>query len=182
MKRIAALLTCGLLVLMIVGRADAVDFPTFSLPVFPGATNQKTHLDKPVKGAKAATYRIKTVFPARGLTDFYKKEMMDRGFKAFHDSFVTQKEFEWITFNSSTGDWKPAKLPPARYTAKWSNEKEDQLVWVVIEFNPDQIGQRRGNASVSVHVSRYSTYLKEVDGIKNSTHYYKEAAPAKSRR
>lgn len=181
MKRIAAFLACGLLVLMIVGRANAVDFPNFPLPIYPGATNQKTHLDKPAIGVKAATYRITTVFPARGLTDFYNKEMRDRGFKKFHDSLVTLKEFEWITFNASSGNWEPTKLPPARYTAKWSTEKEDQLVWVVIDFRPSQKGQQIGTASVSVHVSRYSTYLKEIDAIKKST-YNKEDAPAKNRR
>jgi hypothetical protein len=181
MKRIAPFLVCGLFILIIVGRADAVDFPNFYLPVYPGATNQKTHLDKPAKGVKAATYRITTVFPARGLTDFYNKEMKDRGFKKFHDSLVTLKEFEWITFNSSSGDWEPAEQPPARYTAKWSNEKEDQLVWVVIDFKPSQKRQQSGTASVSVHVSSYSAYLKEIEAIKKSTHN-KEDAPAKNRR
>lgn len=170
MKKIAAFLACGLCVLMIIGRADAVDFPSFSLPIYPSATNQKTHIDKPAKGVKAATYRITSAFPARGLTDYYTKEMRDRGFKKFHDSLVTQKEFEWITFNSSSGEWESAKQPPARYTAKWSNEKEDQLLWVVIEFKPGQKGQQSGTASVSVHVTRYSAYLKEMEEIKKSTH------------
>jgi hypothetical protein len=181
MKRIAAFLACGLFILTILGRADAVDFPNFSLPIYPGATNQKTHLDKPAKGVKAATYRITTVFPARGLTDFYNKEMTDRGLKKFHDPLVTLKDFEWITFNPTSGYWEPAKQPPARYAAKWSNEKEDQLVWVVIDFKPSQKGQQNGTASVSVHVSRYSSYLKEIDSIKKNTHN-KEDAPAKNRR
>lgn len=170
MKRIAAFLACGLLVLIIAGRADAIDFPNFILPIYSDATNQKIHLDKPAKGVKAATYQIHTVFPARNLTDFYNKEMRDRGFKKFHDSLVTQKEFEWITFNSSSGDWELTKQPPARYTAKWSNEQEDQLVWVVVDFKSIQKRQQSGTASVSVHVSRYSAYLKEIEKIKKSMH------------
>lgn len=180
MKRIAAFLACGLIVLMIIGRADAVDFPNFSLPIFPGATNQKTHLDKPTKGVKAATYWITTVFPARGLTEFYNKEMEKRGFQKSHDPIDALKQFEWNTFNSRTGDWEPTRRPPARYTAKWSNEKDDQFVWVVADFKPSQKEQQSGTASVSIHVARYSTYLKELEEIKKSTHNQKNTPDQKA--
>lgn len=170
MKRIAAFLASGLLVLMIIGHADAIDFPNFSLPIYPGATNQKTHLDKPAKGVKAATYRIATGFPARDLIEFYSKELKKRGFKKYHDPLEALTQFEWNTFNSRTGNWEPTRLPPARYTAKWTNEKEDQLVWVVIDFKPIQKEQQSGTASVSIHVARYSAYLKEREAIKKSEH------------
>ncbi|RII25317.1 MAG: hypothetical protein CXR31_14055 [Geobacter sp.] len=180
MKRIAAFLACGLLVLTIIGHADAVDFPDFSLPIYPGATNQKTHLDKPAKGVKAATYRIATVFPARDLIEFYNKEMKKRGFKKYHDPLDSLTQFEWNTFNSRTGNWEPTRLPPARYTAKWSNEKEDQFVWVLIDFKPNQKELQSGTASVSIHVARYSEYLKELDAIKKSEHNKADVPDQKS--
>ena len=161
---------------MVAGHANGVDFPNFSLPVYPGATNQKTHLDKPAKGVNAATYRVSTVFPARNLTEFYNKEMAKRGFRKYHDPLDVLTQFQWNTFNSRTGDWEPTRQPPARYTAKWSNEKDDQLVWVVVDFKSGPKEQQKGTASVSVHVARYSAYLKELDVIKKSVHN-KEDAP-----
>ncbi len=170
MKKITAYLACALLVFMVTVRANGVDFPNFSLPIFPGATNQKTHLDKPAKGVKSATYRVSTVFPARDLTEFYNKEMTKRGFRKYHDPLDALTEFQWNTFNSRTGGWEATRQLPARYTAKWSNEKNDQLVWVVVDFKPSQKEKQNGTASVSVHVARYSAYLKELDEIKKSTH------------
>lgn len=168
MKRIAALLACGLLVLLTVGHAAAVDFPNFSLPVYPGATNLKVHQDKPAKGAKAATYRVPTFFPARDLTNFLNKEMTKRGFQKFSDPIDSLRQFSWNINNPSTGKWEIAQNPPARYVAKWSNEKEDQLLWVVIDFKPNQ--KETKTAYVSVQVARLSAYLKELDMIKKMTH------------
>ena len=181
MKKITAYLACVLFVFTITGRANGVDFPNFSLPIYPDAANQKTHLDKPAKGVKAATYRVSTVFPARDLTEFYNKEMTKSGFRKYHDPLDALTQFRWNSFNSRTGDWEPTQQPPARYTAKWSNEKEDQFVWLVIDFKPSQKKPQNGNASVSIQVARFSEYLKELDKIKKNTHN-KEYAPAKIRR
>ncbi|WP_136525411.1 hypothetical protein [Geomonas ferrireducens] len=157
--------------------ADAVDFPNFSLPIYPGATNLKIHQDKPAKGAKATTYRVSTAFPAADLTEFFNKEMTKRGFGKFYDPIECLNQFAWNTNNPRTGKWEIAKKPPARYVAMWSNRKEDQLLWVAIDFKPNQ--KETWTAHVSVQVARLSAYLKEVDMIRKMTHNQADAPALK---
>jgi hypothetical protein len=124
--------------------------------------NLKTHLNQPAKGTNAITYEISTIFPPRHVTEFYNREMENRGFKKYHDSLLALKEFQWNTFNPSTGEWEITEHPPARYSAKWVNEKEDKFVWLVIDFKPGaKDNERNGTAYISVHVARFSAYKRE---------------------
>lgn len=159
--------------------ADGADFPNFSLPVYPAAINQKTHLDKPAKGAKASTYQVSATFPVRSLTDFFNNEMMNRGFTPYHDPLLALKEFSWNSFNSRTGDWDITSSPPARYSAKWRNEKEDQFVWLTIDFKETKGSKQDGTAFVSVHVARYSSYAADRNEIMKSKHNQKNTPDQK---
>ncbi|MDD2468369.1 MAG: hypothetical protein PHI97_30685 [Desulfobulbus sp.] len=173
MKKCAVQLICTLIFCVATCSAEGADFPDFPLPMYPAATNQKTHLDKPAKGVKAVTYQVATVFPARSLTDFFNKEMIDRGFKPYNDSLLALKEFKWNNFNPRTGNWDVTSSPPARYSAKWRNEKADQLVWLSIDFKEAKGSKRDGIAFVSVHVGRYSAYAADRNEIMKIEHNQK---------
>lgn len=160
----------GLMFCIAICSADGADFPNFSLPVYPDAINQKTHFDNPAKGTKAATYQVSAVFPARSLTDFFNKEMINRGFTPYNNPLLALKEFKWNTFNPRTGDWEVTSSPPARYSAKWSNEKEDQFVWLSIDFKDTDGGNKVGTAFVRIHVARYSACLADMEEIKKIKH------------
>lgn len=170
MKKTKLILICGLLFLVVSCLPDGADFPNFSLPVYPDAINQKTHFNNPAKGTKAATYQVSAVFPARSLTDFFNEEMINRGFTPYNNPLLALKEFKWNTFNYRTGDWEVTSSPPARYSAKWSNEKEDQFVWLSIDFKDTDGSNKVGTAFVRIHVARYSAYLADMEEIKKITH------------
>ncbi len=167
MRKFSIILICALLIPLVSPCAESGTSPGINLPVYTGATNLKTYINQPAKGTNAITYQISTIFPARDVTEFYYREMENTGFKKYHDPLLALKEFEWNAFNPRTGEWEITEQPPARYSAKWVNEKEDKFVWLVIDFKPStKPNGRNGTAYISVHVARFSAYSTERNGIR----------------
>ncbi len=162
MKKFNIYLICVLSILLLTACAERDPFPNLKLPVYPNAINLKTHLNHPVKGGKAITYQLRAIFPAQDVTEFHNKGLEKEGFRKYHDPLLALKGFEWNTFNPRTGKWEISGQPPARYTASWVNDKEDEFVWLVIDFKPsnDDI-KKKGTCFVSIHVARFSAYSRE---------------------
>jgi hypothetical protein len=147
--------------------AENDPFPNVNLSVCPGAVNIETHLNDPAKGVKALTYQVSANFPARDVTEFYNVQLEKRGFKKHDDPLHALKGFEWTNFNPTTGNWETTKQLPARYFASWVNDKQDQFVWLVIDFNTgSEDNQQNGTASVSIHVTKFSAFLKDQNEIR----------------
>jgi len=110
-------------------------FPNVTLPVHPKAINPEVKYDSPVKGAKAVVYKIRMPFPAEELTDLYDTEMKKMGYaRVPADDIFT---FQWMNFNSRSGEWEKTTTPPARYTAAWIDHQKKTRIWLYVIYRYD---------------------------------------------
>lgn len=129
-------------------------FPSTSLPVHPRAISPEVRCNSPIKGAKAAVYKIRMSFPAQELTTFYDTELQKMGYERVPvDSVFT---FQWMNFNSKSGEWEKTTTTPARYTAAWADHQKMTKIWLYIAYREDgSNADWNVTPLVSVNMSRF---------------------------
>ena len=159
-------------VFLLLSACSEVNTSSFTdLPVYPKAFTIKHYIDRPVKGAKALTYRVTSPFPAEEITTYIDNEMKEKGFKRYQMPNDALPSFSWSTFSSKTGNWEIAEKEPARYTASWKNEKRNEIAWIVIDYAPfAKVENWQTTAQVSFQITKFSEYKRATEELKKLMH------------
>jgi hypothetical protein len=146
-----------------------IDFT--ELPIHPEAIDPQHFSDSIAKGVISLTYKVKTPFPASELIKFMEDSITGKGFTRYSMEGQKQSSFTWTDFDRKSGKWKETENIPARYLASWTNDKNDEIIWIMIDYSSVYKAEDWENmAHVSIQIAQLSKFKEDMEKLKKLTY------------